>query len=298
MLRMINLRFFGGGGSTSVQEVEKREPKSEQLKAMDDAMYNVFGGLMNRYGGTSMTGITGGQVASSVGGSYDLSKIPGAWKGSDGSIMIPSSDPFGKAHRASISELEFLKSGGGSSSGGSVSNFNDGGWMSKALDTADNQMYKTNQNINQLLDDTPQMWEQYQELINNGTNQGFENYIKASEDSMARAYSKNVGTDLNTLSGKGIINSTVFNNALANRDAETADAIAKNRNTSYNTYSGNLLNGYNSGIASIKDQLNFIPSYYENALSPLMPSYQFWKDSTNTWLANDKDYIATQDSGS
>ncbi len=82
MIKFINLQFFKG---TKVQEVDKRGPKSDELKAMDRALYNVFGGLIGRYGGVSMPNLSssdsgGSSVGSAAGwdqggyldGSFDL----------------------------------------------------------------------------------------------------------------------------------------------------------------------------------------------------------------------------------
>lgn len=239
MIKYVNLQFFKGG--TEVQEVDKRQPKSEQLKAMDTGMYNVFGGIMDRYGGVS----------------------------------LPSGASLGS---------------GGVGGGTKIQR---GSFLDSAFNTADLQAALTNANINELLAATPEYLRKHENFLDNGTDAGFENYVRATEDALANTYSKNVGTDINSLNNRGILNSSVTNRALANQQAEIGDAVAKNRNEAANVYLQNYLNGYNTGMEGLKTQTELIPTYYTNALSPLMPAYKFWKDSTDAWLADDRDYVAT-----
>lgn len=291
MIKYLNLQFFKGG--SDVQEVEKREPKSAELKAMDAALYNIMGGITSRYGGVNMP--VGGVQQPVSGSDYDLSRIPGAHKDSWGRIMIPSTGGYGSDHVATTSELDYLRV---KNQGGQVSQaagFNDGGFMDRAFDTADRQAALTNANINELLTTTPEYLRKHQNFLSQGTDEGFENYIAASERALANTYSKNVGTSLNSLAGRGVLNSSVTNRALANEQAEIGDAVAKNRNAASNNWMNQYLSGYNTGMEGLKTQTALIPTYYENAVSPFKPAYNFWKDSTDAWLANDRDYIATSD---
>ena len=294
MIKYVNLQFFKG--DTDVQEVEKRQPKSAQLLAMDDALYNVMGGLMQRYGGVTMPGISGGQKASdtSAKSAYDLTRIPGAQYESWGRIMVPATGGYGASHIATQSELDYMRVNNNASGGvSSAAGWNDGGYLDRAFDTADDQAALTNANINELLLSTPEYLRKHQNFLDNGTDEGFEKYIAESERALANTYSKNVGTDLSNLAAKGILNSSVTNRALANQQAEIGDAVAKNRNTASNNWMNQYLQGYNTGMEGLKTNAELIPQYYKNAMSPMTPAYDFWNQSTQNWLANDKDYIAT-----
>ncbi len=290
MIKYLNLQFFKGG--TDVQEVEKRQPKSEQLKAMDTGMYNIFGGIVDRYGGVSMPSGLSSEGRSS-GSQYDLSRIPGAIQDSWGRILIPDNSRNGR-HVASSSELDYLRAGsGGSGQVGGGTKIKNGSFLDQAFNTADQQAARTNSNIDELLMTTPEYLRKHQNFLSQGTDEGFENYIRASEEALANMYSKNVGTDLSSLASRGILNSSVTNRALANQQAEIGDAAAKNRDQGASMYLDNYIKGYNTGMEGLKTQTELIPMYYRGALAPLMPAYDFWNQSTKNWLADEKDYVAT-----
>lgn len=228
MIKFINLQFFKG---TKVQEVDKRGPKSEELKAMDSALYNVFGGLIGRYGGVQMPNLS-------------------------------SSDS-------------------GSSSVGS------------AADLADAQAKAANENLSSLMGRPSQYLAEHQDFLTNGTNEGFENYLDAQERAIANAYARNVGTDLNSLASRGVLNSSVTTRALEGQQRAAGEAIANNRNQAANAFLSNYIAGAGAANDSAKTQAGLVPLVYQNAVAPLMPGYQFWRDMTGDYYKDDKDYIAT-----
>jgi hypothetical protein len=346
-VRYINLQFFKGG--SSVKEVDKREPKSNQLKAMDDAFYKVFGGIMQRYGGVSMPDINSftPSTASTASNTLANRRYSGRDRDSYG----------GPAYSTRYDAIARNVSNSSPNVSGIANLGSNTGYLSRALDFADYQSELTNRNIENLLqtvpayltkadtttDDAVALMKNTQDtsskyydnandyltkhmnFLDNGTDSGFENYLAGSERAIGNAYAQNVGTSLNDLAAKGILNSTVTNRALSNQQATTADAIAQNRNTAANTWLQNYLGGaeqsrglaesslnsgktvyndllnaagnyrqnYDSGINGFKTQADLIPQYYTNALSPLSSAYNFWDQSTKNWLANDKDYVAT-----
>ena len=332
MIKCIDLQFFKG--VTEVKEVDKREPKSDQLKAMDDAVYGLMGGLMQRYGGVSMPSIrsytgSGSSGSSGSAGSYGRPGPGEGWApGRAGNRTYDGQrvryDEYGRPYTASYytggerqgeersrkyitgsvpsgaSDYTATAGGklGGSGGGTYAAGYDDSGWgangyLTKAFDTADDQAALTNANINELLLSTPEYLRKHQNFLDNGTDEGFEKYIAESERALANTYSKNVGTDLSNLAAKGILNSSVTNRALANQQAEIGDAVAKNRNTASNNWMNQYLQGYTTGMEGLKTNAELIPQYYNNAMSPMTPAYDFWNQSTQNWLANDKDYIAT-----
>ena len=247
---------------------------------------------MDRDGGVSRPSGLSSEGRSS-GSQYDLSRIPGAIQDSWGRILIPDNSRNGR-HVASSSDLDYLRAGsGGSGQVGGGTKIKNGSFLDQAFNTADQQAARTNSNINELLMTTPEYLRKHQNFLSQGTDEGFENYIRASEEALANMYSKNVGTDLSSLASRGILNSSVTNRALANQQAEIGDAAAKNRNQGASMYLDNYIKGYNTGMEGLKTQMELIPMYYRGALAPLMPAYDFWNQSTKNWLADEKDYVAT-----
>lgn len=212
----IDLEFFKGG--TQVQEVEKRNPKSEELKAMDARMYDIFGGLANRYGGSAL---------------------------------------------------------------------ND------ALDAADTQSKAASASLAALAETAPQYITEHQNFLANGGNDGFAKYIDNTKQGIENAYARNVGTDLNNLAARGVLNSSVASRALEGQARAAAEAIANNYNNAANMYLSNYISGANAANDAGRAQSDLVTGAYTNALAGVMPAYNYWKDMTNAYFNDDKDYIAT-----
>ena len=176
MIRHINLQFFKGG--TTVQEVEKREPKSEQLKAMDDAVYNVMGGFLQRYGGVTMPTITtadpyastntSNNSSSSSGNRYSISN--GRYTSGGSPIYLDSS---GRAYTYSNGQRVYMDSQSlanafgtngpvtgnlnvGTGTGYNSSGWGEGGYLDTAFDEADRLTALANQNSADLLEKVPE----------------------------------------------------------------------------------------------------------------------------------------------
>ena len=172
----------------------------------------------------------------------------------------------------------------------------NGSVLSQNYNRADQQAAVTNANILDLLQSTPQYLDKHQNFMENGTDAGFENFLAGSEQAIANAYSKNVGTDLNSMASKGIINSSVTNRALANQQAETGNAIAANRNQGAGIWMDNYLSGYKTGMEGLDTQIGLPTKYYQNALAPVMPAYNYWKDMTDAYYGHE-DYDTVVSSG-
>ena len=348
MIKCINLRFFGGGGGTSVQEVEKREPKSDQLKAMDDAVYGLMGGLMQRYGGVSMPSIrsytgSGSSGSSGSAGSYGRPGTGEGWAtGRDGIGTYDGQrvryDEYGRPYTASYytggerqgeersrkyitgsvpsgaSDYTATAGGklGGSGGGTYAAGYDDSGWgangyLTKAFDTADELTNAANANSAQLLHDVPDYLKQsagyladHADLLANGTNAGLQNVVNEMNKSVYSGMQKTAGSALSNWAKKGIVNSSVATSGINDIENAAANAAAGNYSNAWGTMLQNYLGGaqsarenYDSGIAGLKTFADLPQQYYGNALAPLTPAYNYWKDATSAWLANDKDYIAT-----
>ena len=183
MIRYINLQFFKGG--TTVQEVEKREPKSEQLKAMDDAVYNVMGGFLQRYGGVTMPTITTANPYNSSSSGGGSGGSGGTWlsgtRYTDGGTPIYL-DSSGRAYTLSNGQRTYMTqqslanaigangpvSGNqsvGNGLGYNNSGWGEGGYLDVAFDEADRLAALANQNSANLLAAIPNYLDKSDETL-------------------------------------------------------------------------------------------------------------------------------------
>lgn len=112
-----------------------------------------------------------------------------------------------------------------------------------------------------------------------------------------------MGNMLNSLSGRGVLNSSITGQGISRLGQQAADAYNKNYLTAYNS----VLNGYGQALQGNQGNINSqisalsalgsIPSQaQENAYAGIMPAFNFWK----TWqtLENQKpemyDTVVTQ----
>ena len=102
-----------------------------------------------------------------------------------------------------------------------------------------------------------------------------------------------MGNMLNSLSGRGVLNSSIASQGISRLGQQAADAYNKNYLTAFNS----VMNGYgqalqgaqgNTGqLVGAMNALGNVPSTaYDNAFAGLMPAFNFWK----TWqgLENSK----------
>lgn len=215
-MKYIDLEYFKGG--TQLQEVEKRNPKSEELKMMDSKMYDIFGGLANRYGGNALNN------------------------------MLDEADAQSRAAASSLASLAEV---------------------------------------------APRYITEHENFLANGGNEGFSRYIDNTTRGIENAYARNVGTDLNRLAARGVLNSSVTSRALEGQARATAEAIANNYNNAANMYLSNYIAGAGSANDAGKAQSALVTGAYTNALAGVMPAYNYWKDMTQAYFNDDKDYVAT-----
>ena len=102
-----------------------------------------------------------------------------------------------------------------------------------------------------------------------------------------------MGNMLNSLAGRGVLNSSITGQGISRLGQQAADAYNKNYLTAYNT----VLGGYGQALQgsqgntqaalSALSALGQVPSQaYEGAYAGIMPAFNFWK----TWqgLENSK----------
>lgn len=94
-----------------------------------------------------------------------------------------------------------------------------------------------------------------------------------------------MGNMLNSLAGRGVLNSSITGQGISRLGQQAADAFNKNYLTAYNTVLngyGQALQGAQNNTASALSALNAlgsIPSQsYEGAYAGLMPAFNFWKN--------------------
>ncbi|MDO5114595.1 MAG: hypothetical protein Q4D58_00720, partial [Synergistaceae bacterium] len=284
-------------------------------------VYGVMGGLMQRYGGVSMpsiasySGTSGGYGSSGGGSSYAAGYDNSGW-GANGYLTraFDTADALTNVANANSARLlqevpEYLRKSDSML-----------GLAEQYADTGAKQSQKYYGYADDYLSD-------HKDLLANGTNAGLQNVVNEMNKSVYSGMQKTAGTKLSDWAKKGIINSSVATSGINDIENAAANAAAGNYGNVYNTMLANYLSGadtsrglaesvmanandafnnyynlagsyrdnYNSGLEGLNTFAALPEQYYSNALAPLSPAYNYWKDSTNAWLANDKDYVATSD---
>lgn len=166
-----------------------------------------------------------------------------------------------------------------------IESFDTNAW-SKAQDISNNATGKMNGLINMI-----------PESLNQSNNflQGLSGLLSSGElpsgitDRLNAGVTKDLqssmGTMLNGLANRGVVNSSVTSKGVSGLSQAAADAFNKNYLNAFNT----LTSGYGAGIQgalgtnnALLNSVNTmgkVPTLaYEGAAAPLMPGYNFWKD--------------------
>lgn len=114
-----------------------------------------------------------------------------------------------------------------------------------------------------------------------------------------------MGTMLNNLSNRGIVNSSITSQGISRLGQQAADAYNRNYLNAFNSVlsgQAQALQGSQNNTASLLSGLGTaaqLPSHaYEGATAGLMPAYNFWKDLQHSYdNREDYDTIVQQDSG-
>lgn len=205
-----DLQFFGGG-STSWEKVQKRDPIPENLLKLRDTLYDKI--------------------------------MPG------------------------------------------VESFDSNSW-NKAQDITNNSIGQMD-NMMQLI---PKTFDKSSGILDNMTNllqtgevpSGITDKLNAGVN---KSLQSSMGTMLNGLANRGVVNSSITSQGVNNLSQAAADAYNRNYLNTFNSVLsgyGNALSGAHNSTASLLNSINTIgkiPSMaYEGAAAPLMPGYNFFKD--------------------
>lgn len=213
-----DLQFFGGGGS-STQRVQKRDPQPEELNTLALGLYDK---------------------------------------------IYPSLQTF------------------------------NADYISKAQDISNNAI----QQQSNLLSQVPASMNRSNDIINkmlkvNETGEIPMGLANNMNSIVNKELQGSMGNMLNSLSGRGVLNSSITGQGISRLGEQAADAYNKNYLTAFNS----VMNGYGSALSGAQNNtsqlmstigsLGNIPStVYDNAFAGLMPVFNFWK----TWqgLENSK----------
>jgi len=219
--RRFDIQFFGGGGS-STQKIQKRDPEPENLTNLRDSLYNAISPSIQLYD-------------------------PSQWQ---------------KAQEISNNALEQQKNLLGGLSGS----------IGKSRDILDEMMnvVRTGAVPTALTD--------------------------AANASVMKGLNGSMGSMLNSLGNRGVVNSSITSKGINNLSQNAADAMNANYLNAYNS----VINGYAHGLggaqnntASLINGANAagnIPSQaYEGVSAGLMPAFNFWKAWQNSY-DNREDY--------
>ena len=128
--------------------------------------------------------------------------------------------------------------------------------------------------------------------------------------SVNQSLQSGLGSMLNGLASRGVLNSSITGQGINNLSQSAADAYNRNYMTAYQAVLGGLgqamqgqqssANAYASALTSGMKALGAVPEdAYTGAISELMPAYNFWKDWQKSYDGReDYDTVVTQGGGS
>ena len=186
-----------------------------------------------------------------------------------------------------------------------LQNFNADDW-----NTARNTANQALQQQSQLLSKIPEILTQNANIANEiatiartgNLPSGLAQNLNASVNQELKS---GMGTMLNNLASRGVVNSSIMSQGVDNLSQQAADAYTKNYMTAYQAALGgmgsalqgqqNNLSGLTTGVYA----LGKIPEQsYEGAAAQIMPAYNMWKAMQNSYdNRQDFDTVVTQDSG-
>lgn len=332
---------YGGTGSPYSSLLNSYNNTGGNMLTDDQAnmlkLRNGLGGI-NRYNGNS-------------------SQFSGLWNDSSGNRYYNGkpirTDEYGMSYVMDGGQKQYVNLGGGYGGGnvGSGSTIEQGSYLDKAFSEADYLAALANKNSADLLLENPtylrkadqtvdeakrlvstasgqankyygdadEYLAMHKNLLNTGYNAGLEEYLKPLVGQVTDVYNNTLGTGMSSLSDKGVINSSVANEAVRSAQKEAANALvtgrlsgadlwlkqmlggadtsgnlAKSVVDTANTSVADMLNvasgyrsNYDSGLNGLKTYAELPQQYYNNALAPLAPYYNYWKDMTNAYYGHE-----------
>ncbi|MEG1798921.1 MAG: hypothetical protein RR214_01945 [Synergistaceae bacterium] len=196
-----------------------------------------------------------------------------------------------------------------------------------ALDDAQKYAVEGQQSASKYYGNADDYLAEHKNLLANGGNAGLSNYMKSIYDSINSNYAKSAGSLIDDAAARGIVNTSTSGRAIQGLSDSASKAAADQYAAGFNTYAQNYLGGadsskglaestlntanntvnnlakiasgynesYNSGLNGLKTYAGLPTTYYQNALAPIMPAYNYWKDMTDAYYGHeDYDTVVSQ----
>lgn len=348
----MNLQFFKGG---STETVRKRDPKSSQHLAMDEAVFNLLSPLATRYGGSSIFGnaypksrtsqtVSNGKLGSVqpsnnnsiLGRNLDYADLQHEMVNRNTVNLLDKVPGYLDQSNNALRKLEYLADTYQNPYG----NSDFDGYVKKMGETAD----RSTEYATKYYDDADWYINQNKALAESGGSQALDNLMSKVYESLNSGYKSKAGELLNDAARRGVINSstntramnglsdsvaqagaqqymtgfgTLLDNSL--KGAQTADNLAQNvvrtadqSNANYQNIINSMLGindnslktmqgragvlqnaasgynqNYNSGLQGLETFAKLPTQYYQNALAPISPLYNYWKDLTDSYYGHE-----------
>lgn len=340
MIKLINISFFGGGSSSTTTQVQKRDPKSSQLTAMDQNIFKLLNPLSDRYGNESY--VSGN---SQLEKNLDVADALAAQAGRNSSNLLDTIPGYLGQSNSALQQAQGIASG--------YVNPYQKDEYGKYIDKMGESVDQTDERTSKYYDDADWYLQQNKDLSSRGTSEGLENYMAEIYKSINSNFGKSAATMINDAAGRGVINSSIsqrgikglsdsassaagaqysdgFKTLLGNslQGAQTSGGLAESTtrtgNQTTDNYQkvinsmlganaselqtmqgqtgalGNIAQGYNrdytSGLQGLDAFAKMPAQYYQSAVAPVTPLYNYWKDMQDAYYGHE-DYDTVVSSG-
>lgn len=342
----MNLQFFKG---SSTETVRKRDPKSGQHLAMDEAVFNLLSPLATRYGGSSIfggalpkasTAVQPKQVTafnnSILGRNLDYADLQHQMVNRNTVDLLDKVPGYLDQSNNALRKSEYLADTYQNPYG----NSDFDGYVQKMGETAD----RSTEYATKYYDDADWYLGQNKELASKGGNAALDNLMSKVYESLNEGYRTSASDMLANAAGRGVINSSTSTRALSDLSDSVSSSAAQQYMSGFNTLLGNALQGaqtadnlaqnvvrtadqsnanyqnvinsmlgindnslktmqgragvlqnaasgynqnYNSGLQGLETFAKLPTQYYQNALAPVSPLYNYWKDLTDSYYGHE-----------
>lgn len=233
----------GGGSSTHAAT----GPKSSELQALESQFYNMMTPLVDSYSGSLSENSTG-TTANGAPQPYDNDTLMGQLFNDATNKTYAANqrydDLLSQASGLSQSALDAVNQAGTAGDKWYDQAENAYGQANSLLPQITNQLNYTSQSNRWYDDYTQGMLSQSQNLLNTG--QIPQALIDAMTAAAQNGVNSSVGSSLNDLASRGVVNSTVTNKSMDNLSKSVADSMNENYLSAFNS----LLGGYNDSATT------------------------------------------------